>query len=173
MPDAIGLIDAQHRQDLTLLAGQLYVGTTASSVRTLLGSCVAISLWSARHRVGGLCHYLLPSRKHQQGEPLDGRFAEEALHLMVSRLHRHGIRPSECEAHLYGGADTLPEGGNTRFNVGERNIEHGWQLIEHHGFQLVNVDVGDHVPRHVHMDLRTGEVTVRRGARPIGMGMAA
>ena len=169
MPDAIGLLDANHGQDLTLLAGQLYVGTTARSVRTLLGSCVAVALWCPRYRVGGLCHYLLPSRKHQQGDPLDGRFAEEALHLMVYLMHCYGARPSECEAHLHGGADTMPEVGGARFNVGERNIEHGWKLIEHHGFQLVNVDVGDHVPRHVSMDLQSGEVSVRRGTRPVGV----
>ena len=47
--------------------------------------------------------------------------------------------------------------------MGERNIEHGWALIDHHGFQLANVDDGDHVPRSVSMDLATGEVAMRRG----------
>ena len=66
-------------------------------------------------------------------------------------------------AHLYGGADTLPDRAGMRFNVGERNIEQGWALIDHYGFTLLGVDVGDHVPRHVSLDLADGEVQMRRG----------
>jgi len=162
--NAIGIVPAPANGELHLLAGQLHVGSGRVRVRTLLGSCVAVTLWAPAKRAGGMCHFLLPSRRHQPGQPLDGRFGEEALHLMVEALRQRGVKPAECEAHLYGGADTMPDKTGIKFNVGERNIEHGWALIEHHGFQLANVDVGDNVPRSVTMDLGTGEVLVRRGA---------
>ena len=82
---------------------------------------------------------------------------------MVEQLHRMGTAPADYHAHLYGGADTMPEGAALKFNVGERNIEQGWSLIDRYGFQLQGVDVGEDVPRNVTLHLGTGQVDMRRG----------
>lgn len=162
-PAAIGAVHAFPGQTLNLLAGQFWFGNSASAVKTLLGSCVAITLWHPKRHIGGMCHYLLPQRARAIGQPLDGRFGDEALELLVSALRRAGTQPQEYEAHLYGGADTMPGHVAVKFNVGERNIEQGWSLIDKYGFALQGIDVGDHVPRHVQLTLATGEVRMRRG----------
>jgi chemotaxis protein CheD len=165
--DTIGVVRAAPEQDVNLLAGHLYFGQQAMRVRTLLGSCVAITLWHPQKQLGGMCHFLLPSRQRQPGMPRDGRYGDEAVNMLVEALTRAGTRPQHYVAHLYGGADTMPEATGVKFNVGQRNIEQGWALLDHYGFQLENIDVGDHVPRNVSLDCRTGEVVMRRGA-PLG-----
>lgn len=150
-------------QALMLLPGQWHFGRQVPQLRTLLGSCVAITLWHPKLKVGGMCHYLLPGRKRANQEPLEGRFGDEALELMLGPLRRQGAPTQEYEAHLYGGADTMPEHVGAKLNIGERNIEAGWSLIDKHGFMLQGVDVGDNVPRTVQLDIKTGEVQVRRG----------
>ncbi len=150
-------------QIINLMPGQMYFGAHAQSVKTLLGSCVAITLWHPQRRLGGMCHFLLPSRSRAQGEPSDGRYGDEAVQAMVAQLMRHGTRPQDYIAHLYGGADTMPEGSNLKFNVGERNIEQSWKLIDQHGFQLDGVDVGEDIPRTVTLTLMTGAVQMTRG----------
>jgi chemotaxis protein CheD len=152
-------------QDVFLMPGQLYFGRKAARVRTLLGSCVAVTLWHPGRRLGGMCHFLLPQRRRDAADPLDGRYGDEAMAMLVQALKAQGTRPAEYQAHLYGGADTLPEHLKTQLNVGERNIEMGWNAIEAQGFQLMSVDVGDHVPRHVTLDLLKGEVSMRRGGK--------
>lgn len=147
---------------INLLPGQWHFGAQGL-LKTLLGSCVAITLWHPTRRVGGMCHFLLPSRTRRGSEPLDGRYGDEALELMVQKLRAMGTQPSDFHAHLYGGADTLPEGMNTKFNVGVRNIEQGWQMLDQYGFQLQGIDVGDDVPRTVTLKLPEGEVTMTRG----------
>ncbi len=150
-------------ENLMLLPGQLHFGRQVAALRTLLGSCVAITLWHRHKRMGGMCHYLLPSRRRSADTPLEGRFGDEAMELMVEALYRAGTRPDEFDAHLYGGADTMPDTAGAKFNIGERNIEAGWAMIDHYGFQLQGVDVGDNVPRTVTLRLATGEVDMRRG----------
>jgi chemotaxis protein CheD len=167
-PAPVGVVKPVPGQGLNLLAGQLCFGKAAAQVRTLLGSCVCVTLWHPAHGIGGMCHFLLPSRARSAGMPMDARFGDEALALMVRALQSVGLKASEFEAHLYGGADTMPDRSGIKLNIGERNIEQGWSLIDQYGFQLVNVDVGDNVPRTVAMDLVTGDVQVRRG-----QGMAA
>ncbi|MBL8347870.1 MAG: chemotaxis protein CheD [Rubrivivax sp.] len=154
---------AQPGAAVSLMPGELWFGAEATSVRTLLGSCVALTLWHPRLRVGGMCHYLLPSRRRKDGEPLDGRYGDEAVLAMVNLLERHGGRAGEFVAHLYGGADTMADAAGVKFNVGERNIERGWSLLDHFGFSLEGVDVGDNVPRTVTLKLDTGAIDCRRG----------
>ncbi|MBL8336525.1 MAG: chemotaxis protein CheD [Rhodoferax sp.] len=145
------------------MPGELWFGSEASVVRTLLGSCVALTLWHPHRRLGGMCHYLLPGRQRRGGEPLDGRYGDEAVLAMVNLLERHGCRTGELIAHLYGGADTLIESTGLKFDIGERNIERGWTLIDHFAFSVEAVDVGDNVPRTVTLDIATGKVVCRRG----------
>jgi chemotaxis protein CheD len=156
-------IPARPGEHLTLMPGQLHFGGHAATLRTLLGSCLAVTLWHPERRLGGMCHFLLPSRQRKEDEPLDGRYGDEALEAMVSMLRATGCAPADFQAHLYGGADTMPEGSSLKFNVGERNIEQGFNLVDRYGFQIHGVDVGEDVPRTVVLTLATGEVTMRRG----------
>lgn len=149
-------------EHLVLMPGQLHFGHQAASVRTLLGSCVALTLWHPQRRLGGMCHFLLPSRNRRPGEPVDGRYGDEAIATLVQQISASGTEPADYEAHVYGGADTLPDGHGSRFNVGERNIELAWRLIDRHGFQLQGVDVGEDMPRRVVLDLGTGAVEMAR-----------
>lgn len=148
---------------INIMPGQLHFGHTGL-LRTLLGSCVAITLWHPIRRYGGMCHFLLPSRLRRQGEVADGRYGDEAVELLAQAIQRTGTKPGDYVANLYGGADTMPDGMNIKFNVGERNIEQGWALIDKYGFQLQDVDVGDNVPRTVSIDLGSGKVELKRGA---------
>ena len=162
-PQIIGALQAKSGQVLHLLAGQVYFGSEASQVRTLLGSCVSITLWHPRKRLAGMCHFLLPERTRTPEMQPDARYGTEAATFLFDAVRRTGIPPLEFDAYLYGGADTLPENLGLKFDVGERNIELGGGLIEQYGFTLQEVDVGDCVPRSVVLDLVKGEVLMRRG----------
>lgn len=156
-------LGARPGEEVFLMPGQLHFGQQAGSIKTLLGSCVAVTLWHPVKRLGGMCHFLLPSRTRSAGDKLDGRYGDEAMETLLDHIRKSRTAPEEYHAHLYGGADTLPEGTNLRFNVGERNIEAGWLFVDRWGFQLQGVDVGEDVPRSVTLTLATGEVEMRRG----------
>ena len=150
-------------QRVLLLPGQWYFGQTGAMVRTLLGSCIAVTLWHPGRQLGGMCHFLLPTRPRPPDGTLDGRFGDEAMELLARAVARAGTRPSDFEVNLFGGADTMPDEAKVKFNIGERNVEKAWELIDRYGFQLVNVDVGGTDPRTVVIDLCTGQVELHRG----------
>ena len=156
-------VPAQPGDHVVLMPGQMHFGGQAASLRTVLGSCLAVTLWHPERRLGGMCHFLLPSRRRNPGDALDGRYGDEALEAMVAQVRQMRTEPSDYHAHLYGGADTMPEGTALKFNVGERNIEQGFSLVDRYGFQIQGVDVGEDVPRNVTLTLATGEVEMRRG----------
>ena len=149
---------------INLMPGEWYFGQR-KILRTLLGSCVALTLWHPERRLGGLCHYLLPERVRQAVAPLSGRYGDEALELLVRCIRRAGTQPQDYVVQLHGGASLLPAGVQSSFNVGDRNVVQGRQLIDQHGFRLQSECVGDSVARQVSLNISTGEVQVRRGAR--------
>jgi len=162
------IVDAGPGRQVMLLPGQMSFTTAPAQLRTLLGSCVSVTVWHPGKRFGGMCHYLLPERSRRPGEPLDGRYGEEAMEALVARLLRTGTQPGEYIAHLYGGADTMPDGSGLKFNVGERNIEQGWKLIDKYGFSLEGIDVGEDIPRTVSIDIASGQVDMKRGTGRAG-----
>src|SRR5664279_3361231 len=72
------------RGHVKLMPGEWHFGPQALTLSTLLGSCVAVTLWHPGRRIGGMCHYLLPSRIRPAGAALEGRFGDEVMSLMVS-----------------------------------------------------------------------------------------
>lgn len=163
-----GKINSHRGEQIFLLPGQWYFGANGAIVRTLLGSCVALTLWHPHRHMGGMCHYLLPTRTRPATAALDGRFAEEAVELLVSSMARTGTKPGEYLVDLYGGADTMPDQAHVhKFNIGERNIEKALELVDRYGFQLQTVDVGGNEPRNVTLDMKSGQVELKRG-KPAG-----
>ena len=156
--------------EIFLQPGEFYFGEEKTRIRTLLGSCVAISLWHPRLRIGGMCHYMLPHRPHRRGdEPLDGRYADEAMHLFLCELRRSGTLPAEYHVKLFGGGQMFqPAPGASRHaNISERNMEAGRALIVQHGFRSLAQDLGGEGHRNVILDLWSGDVWLKRaGARP-------
>ena len=68
-------------REVFLQPGGFYFGGGRTRISTLLGSCISITLWHPARRIGGMCHFMLPTRGQPAGAPLDGRYADEALAL--------------------------------------------------------------------------------------------
>lgn len=153
------------RAELLVLPGEFYVGRGPVVVRTLLGSCVAVVLWDAQQRVGGLCHFLLPPRQRPAGVPRDGSYADEAVGMMVQMLQHAGGRIGHCSAWLIGGARSLCGGrpDTPLFDVGARNIAAARRELQRLGLQPLAEDLGGIAPRTVWLDLAHGRVRWQRG----------
>src|SRR5262245_20243998 len=52
--------------EIFLQAGEFYFGGEKTRIRTLLGSCVAITVWHPKLRIGGMSHYMLPRSEERR-----------------------------------------------------------------------------------------------------------
>lgn len=152
--------------EVFLQPGEFYFGENRTRIRTLLGSCVAITLWHPRLQVGGMCHYMLPRRPRRNGwesEPLDGRYAEDAMKMFLQEIRRSGTRAGEFHVKLFGGGlmsrSTRPASG--RPTIAEANIEFGRIAIAQCGLKLCAEDLGGCGHRNVILDIWSGDVWVR------------
>jgi chemotaxis protein CheD len=157
--------------DIFLVPGEHFVGDASFRIRTLLGSCVAITLWHREKRVGAMSHFLLATRGTGVSGSLDGRYGDEALTLMTEGLGRAGVRVDQCQAKLFGGGNMFPGlalGGPT--SVGRVNGDAARQLVRGLGIRVVSESLFGDRHRSIMLDLQTGDVWVRR---PVGDESAA
>lgn len=151
--------------DVFLQPGDFYFGDSETRIRTLLGSCVAITIWHPRLHIGGMCHYMLPRRpRHKANDVLDGRYAEDVMQLFMHELKRSKTKPFEYKAKLFGGGNMF---SNTKkpsghINISSQNIDFGRILMTQYGFKVHAESLGGEGQRNIIFDVSTGDVWVKR-----------
>jgi chemotaxis protein CheD len=149
--------------DIFLQPGEHYVGDAGCRIRTLLGSCVSITLWHPRKRIGAMSHFLLSSRGARVAGELDGRYAEEALSLMLRDLALHKVRARECQAKLFGGGNMFPHQTRANLlNVGQANGATARRLMAAHGIPIASESLFGVGHRQIIFDVSTGHVWSRQ-----------
>lgn len=153
----------EHAVDVFLRPGEYFVGNERHVLRTLLGSCVSITLWHPRHRVGAMSHFLLPTRGAAPSPAPDGRYGDEAMLLMFQELKRLDVNPAECQAKVFGGADMFP--GQRQAGivcVGKKNGAAARELLRAHGLGIASENLFGVGHRQIIFNVRTGEVWARQ-----------
>lgn len=145
-------------QEVFLNPGDFHFGAGDTRISTLLGSCVSITLWHPRRRIGGMCHYMLDERQRPVDVPLDGRYGREAFELFLQHVAAAGTRPAEYQAKLFGGANMLSDLPGGKIDIGPRNIALARELLTAHNITLLAEHVGGSGRRKLHFDLWSGDV---------------
>jgi chemotaxis protein CheD len=152
----------QSPADITVGMGQAVFATEPSRLTTILGSCVAVSLYSTRRRSGMLSHIVLPKSRNAVENP--AKYADTAIPHMLSALRCEGVTPKELIAKVVGGACMF--GDNQLSKIGDSNIQAAIQALEDAGINIVARDGGGNSGRRVSFDLATGIITVASVGRP-------
>src|SRR5579872_451115 len=98
--------------EIYLQPGEVHFARKPSIIRTILGSCVGVTFWSARLGAGALCHALLPRcpKNSPAGlSPAAGRrYVDFAIRDLARQFDQLGACRAEVQVKVFGGADVLP-----------------------------------------------------------------
>lgn len=148
--------------EIFLQPGELYFGDRHTRIRTLLGSCVSLVFWHPERLIGGMCHFMLPTRPKPAMNELDGRYGDEAIELMLRQARSHGVSIAEFRIQLFGGADMFPAMGMRKKQpVGKKNVEAAMQLLQAHGLSCRGAHVEGVGHRNLIFDLWNGHVSLK------------
>lgn len=172
-----------HTIDIFLKQGEVYFGDRDTHIRTVLGSCVAVTMWHPKLLIGGMCHYMLPtrqprgpklhcrirnspigfpSRRAAATRALDGKYADEALELMFAEIERSGTRPGDYQIKLFGGGNMFPDTARVRAqHIGLKNIAIVTGLLAHQGLKVSAEHLGGIGHRNLIFDIGSGHVWMR------------
>jgi chemotaxis protein CheD len=154
--------------DLNLQPGELYLARSPAILRTILGSCVGVTFWSARLGAGALCHGVLPRcpKNWPAGAPpSEGhRFVDFSIRYLAQQFDALGASRKELVVKLFGGADVLPISSDRRDRptVGALNCKAATEVLAEEGFTVSASDLGGARGRRIHFHTGTGEVLLHR-----------
>ncbi|MEK7882782.1 chemotaxis protein CheD [Methyloversatilis sp. NSM2] len=163
------------RTEIYLKPGDLFFGDDTMCLRTVLGSCVAITMWHPVRRIGGMCHFMLPgnARADLGGDGLSARFAEGAMKSMIREARRFGTRELDYEFKLFGGGNMFPGiAGSNNVPIGEANVRRARALLDALGVRPVAEHTGGYGQRVLMMDVSTGVVWMRHDGPRSGAGVS-
>lgn len=145
-------------REIFLNPGELGSGYQRVVFGTLLGSCLAITLWHPARKLGCICHFILPTGAI--GLSARGRYGDTAFALMQAELLRCGVRLSECVAKIFGGGRMFGASFQLQ-DIGERNIRMARQLVQQAGLAIMAEHVGGDGYRRLYFDVATGDVWLK------------
>ena len=148
----------QAGKKIILHAGDIAFVSAGTQLQTMLGSCVAITVWHPKLHIGGMCHFALPRPGGDAIKPWNARYAEDCLALFNDSAKRQKTNLSEYHGKIFGGGDMLDSSGN---NIGQRNVRAAFKLIAEAGIELQVAHVGEKGHRHIVFDPETGDVWVK------------
>ena len=147
-----------------LQPGELLVTQEAQWVITLLGSCVAVTMYNARFRLAAICHAMLPmphGKDAQAGNSSGAfRYLSGVIPAMVGHFCRLGLQPDEVEVKIFGGGSVIDMGGDPHSDcsIGEANIAKARMLLQSARFRIKAQSVGGNHGCKILFNTGSGEV---------------
>jgi chemotaxis protein CheD len=126
-----------------------------------LGSCVAVVAYDVAAHAGAILHLMLPESSIAPDKAVvqPAMFADTGFPVFLQKLAGLRAEPRRLRLFLAGGASVLQ--GNDPFRIGARNIEAVKQHVTQRGLCVVAAGLGGVVNRTVHLDIGSGQITVR------------
>lgn len=133
---------------------------TDRPISTLLGSCVAVCLYDPKLKIGGMNHFLLPSRTSSAHADTDVILnGDYAMEVLANGLFNKGAHKDRLVAKAFGGGTIV---SSIRMAIGERNAEFAKEWLDREGIPLVASDFSGPWSRKVVFVPQTGDAFCRR-----------
>lgn len=147
---------------MRLRPGDLVVCREPRQIVTILGSCIAVTMFNARLGLAAMCHAMLPVPKSQQAAEetaMPFKYVSSAIPAMAAVFRRACLQPHEVEVKIFGGANVIASSGcSGRTGVGYSNVHHARKLILEEGFQIKASNVGGLRGRKIIFNTQSGRV---------------
>ncbi|MFW2588144.1 chemotaxis protein CheD [Sagittula sp. SSi028] len=119
---------------------------------TVLGSCIAVCMFDTERKIGGINHFLLPSRDGAAGENV--RYGAYAMELLINGMLKQGAERSRLQAKMFGGASMM---GNLR-DIGSSNAKFAHEFLAMEDIPVVSESTGGTSARRIRFWPTTGRV---------------
>jgi len=121
-----------------LLPGEFIISKKPHEVTTLLGSCVAVCLFSRSAQFGGMNHYMLPSSATGERH---AKYGDYAIQTIVRFMERGAGSLKGAEAMVFGGANVVGA-IISGAQIGIKNVETARNMLKEYHIPITKEVVG-------------------------------
>jgi len=150
---------ASHTRNIFLKPGEVVMAYEPTLVTSVLGSCVAVTMFSRVLRIGAICHAMLPDSGGRSG---DLRYVDNALLHIFQKMRETGA--VDLVVKLFGGAQVLNVSSyaSEKRTVGEQNVARVESVLAALGLEIAARDTGGIQGRKLYFCTRSGDVYLHR-----------
>jgi len=135
--------------------GHIHLGHEASLLWTVLGSCMAVSLWDNQKMWGGMCHFLYPftadSRK------ATAQYGNVAVKCLVKMFLDGGAKGKNLRAQLFGGAQANSANCS---KIAKENLQMARMILKSYHIATISEDTGGYMGRKIVYNTQRNEAIV-------------
>ena len=174
--------------DIEVQMGDMAVIEGPRNLKTSgVGSCLVVTLYDSKRRIGALAHTMLPSsaaqnaqcRTHYAADSLSGsssgrrayhvaeqastmvrdtKYIDVAIDEMLQGMQLRGAERQDIEAKIVGGANMF---SSLDSDIGKNNVTSARDKLQKEGIRIVGECIGGSQGRSVEFSPTTGVVTVK------------
>jgi chemotaxis protein CheD len=126
-----------------------------------LGSCIGISVYDPKAKVGGLLHFMLPDSTldANKAKAMPAMFADTGITLLFKSCYAIGAEKKRMIVKVAGGASILDD--TNYFRIGQKNITAMRKIFWRNNVLIDSEDTGDHFNRTVKLELSNGRCILK------------
>jgi chemotaxis protein CheD len=126
-----------------------------------LGSCVAVVAYDPMVKVGGMVHMMLPDSRISptKASTQPAMFVDTGLPELFRTIAALKTDSGRLRIFVAGGASVRC--ADDTFRIGERNVRETAGYLSQHGYAVRQTAVGGAINRTVHLNVGTGEITLK------------
>jgi chemotaxis protein CheD len=130
-----------------------------------LGSCLGVTAYDSRRKIGGMLHAMLPKSRSNEGEQKrPTMFVDTGMKELLTQLKALGADLNNLEYKIFGAAKVLE--ADRFFKIGDKNIQAMQMWVVEYGARVLVWEVGGNLNRTIKFELKSGQVKVRMPNQP-------
>ncbi len=149
-----------HSGNVYLKPGEVVISNNPIIVSTILGSCIAVTMFSPSKKIGAICHAMFPCNPTND---MNVQYVDSAIRCIFGKMMDYTGKV-DLIVKLFGGAKVLLGGdyGEDRRAIGDQNIFQAKRTLQELGLAIANADLGELRGRKLLFSIKTGDVYLRR-----------
>jgi chemotaxis protein CheD len=126
-----------------------------------LGSCIGITVFDPKARVGGLLHFMLPDSTldSNKAKTMPAMFADTGITLLFKSCYAIGAEKKRMIVKVAGGASILDD--TNYFRIGQKNITAMRKIFWRNNVLIDGEDTGENFNRTVKLELSSGRCILK------------
>ena len=145
--------------DKVIGIGEYYISSNKKEVLKTyaLSSCVALTAYNPKDKVGGMIHMALPSVLPGSDFKPGYTVTEGVPRFLYDMVVNYGCDLKDLVIGIYGGASAE---GEDYFRIGERNLEAALNILSKFGLRIAYNETRGRLSRTLSLDIKTGKITI-------------
>ena len=145
-----------------LKIAEIKIAKKPDTLKTVVGSCIALCLWDKITLTGGMVHIMMP-KSNGNDITNNGKYADVAVGFLLNEMIKNGCKHENLVARIAGGAAMFDYQGddNKDSKIGDKNSETVKKYLKNFNIKIKSEDTGGILGRRVAFNPATGEVIAK------------